>query len=525
MYTSINFIRWQRDLPEHHQVGAHSGIWLEWRNWDDAGWMIRFVAYVPGDRGWVNLGQVVIAVREIESGDVYANTWRALGGDRNHPPPTLESLDMDYITSMGTTMDYYQWFVRHDYDFLIELADINLPQAPKRRWAPLSVIQNGFLRGSAAKKVFAEVPSLFDHSRPDKLNLSFEYATPIHVGEPPARIAVTLDPREDFPRRVNVIIGPNGAGKTTLLYNVARDLAEFAEGEQPPSRIVQPPQRAISRQIIVSNSPFDRSRWRELEGRRSIAFVGLTYLQEGTASSVPDDLEGDAWAQWLAATFSNRDSLVDALIPRVAQPNAAALASLLDDRQNWRVVLEGILPAGTIESLLRDPDKVFATLSSGQQAVVLSLSGLAAELDQEAIVLLDEPEAHLHPWHIAQYSRALHLLLEERRCFALIATHSAFFLKDVPTDCVHVVERLSSHSSPTGHETRTHSLGVQSLGASEALLRREAFELKPGTGYWAEQFRRMRRNSAPSEISAAFDPPLEPEVEAMIYLLPDDEEL
>lgn len=71
--------------------------------------------------------------------------------------------------------------------------------------------------------------------------------------------------------------------------------------------------------------------------------------------------------------------------------------------------------------------------SSGEQAVVMSLLGIASQIQDGAVVLIDEPEICLHPeWQ----ERYIHLLFDAfsqyRRCHFIIATHSPQVVAELP---------------------------------------------------------------------------------------------
>ena len=55
--------------------------------------------------------------------------------------------------------------------------------------------------------------------------------------------------------------------------------------------------------------------------------------------------------------------------------------------------------------------------------------------------LLDEPETHLHPHYVSLLMSMLDRLLELSGSIALIATHSAYIVREVPARRVRIVRR------------------------------------------------------------------------------------
>jgi predicted ATPase len=79
---------------------------------------------------------------------------------------------------------------------------------------------------------------------------------------------------------------------------------------------------------------------------------------------------------------------------------------------------------------------LFRELSSGHKIVLLTVTRLVESVEERTLVLLDEPESHLHPPLLSAFVRALSDLLVNRNGVAIIATHSPVVLQEVPRECV-----------------------------------------------------------------------------------------
>jgi hypothetical protein len=77
-------------------------------------------------------------------------------------------------------------------------------------------------------------------------------------------------------------------------------------------------------------------------------------------------------------------------------------------------------------------------LSSGQLAFIKFVVQACLFIENGSLVLLDEPETHLHPNFISDFVRILNKLLSLTGSFSIIATHSAYFVREVPKTQVHV---------------------------------------------------------------------------------------
>ena len=114
---------------------------------------------------------------------------------------------------------------------------------------------------------------------------------------------------------------------------------------------------------------------------------------------------------------------------------------------------------------------LFDRMSSGHAIVLLSVTKLVETVEEKTLVLLDEPESHLHPPLLSAFTRALSDLLVNRNGVAIIATHSPVVLQEVPKSCVSILRRtrLISNVDRPENETFAENVGI---------LTREVFGLE-----------------------------------------------
>ncbi len=106
-------------------------------------------------------------------------------------------------------------------------------------------------------------------------------------------------------------------------------------------------------------------------------------------------------------------------------------------------------------------------LSSGQIMYSYMIPALAAEIEDESLIILDEPELYLHPSLEVGLISMLKSLMQETSSYAIIATHSAILAREVSQDGIRILHSLPSGtvvSSPT-FETYGESLDLI-LGAA-----------------------------------------------------------
>ncbi|KIC30733.1 hypothetical protein RA24_01770 [Leisingera sp. ANG-M6] len=85
-------------------------------------------------------------------------------------------------------------------------------------------------------------------------------------------------------------------------------------------------------------------------------------------------------------------------------------------------------------------DKFFH-LSAGEVQFIKLLAQACTYIENGSLLLLDEPETHLHPNFIARLMSALERLLADTGSCAIMATHSVYFVREVFHDQVVIVER------------------------------------------------------------------------------------
>jgi ABC-type transport system involved in cytochrome c biogenesis ATPase subunit len=115
-----------------------------------------------------------------------------------------------------------------------------------------------------------------------------------------------------------------------------------------------------------------------------------------------------------------------------------------------------------IDEFKKTASSRFRNLSSGHKIVLLTITKLVELVEEKSLVLLDEPEAHLHPPLLSAFIRALSDLLNNRNGVAIIATHSPVVLQEVPSSCAWLLERhhtLMTADRPQA-ETFSENVGI-----------------------------------------------------------------
>lgn len=110
-------------------------------------------------------------------------------------------------------------------------------------------------------------------------------------------------------------------------------------------------------------------------------------------------------------------------------------------------------------------------LSSGELSMFFRFFKLIAAISDNSIVLIDEPETHLHPRWIQKYLNMIKLIFSHYDAHFIIATHSPLIAADVPNDSI-----IGLCKNRYG-KVEQYMVNEQTLGTSPQEILREVFKL------------------------------------------------
>lgn len=334
----------------------------------------------------------------------------------------------------------------------------------------------------------------------------------------------------ELPSRVVAIIGRNGSGKSTLLARLARvahatpknrkEILSDSLGQITPKNI------GFTRLITVSYSAFDSFRLpgvkprsndepdervqiiKDVEdGNGRFAFCGLRDIAaelkiqingEQSESEVHDERVSNTLLKSIDASaeeFAN--TLLSAKMNGKSNSLNAAFECISRDPSFSSDTDEKI----TVRSLIeRNPKRLFLGWSTGHKIVMQMLVSIAARTISSSLVLIDEPETHLHPPLLAALMHAIRKILEIEDAFAIIATHSPVVLQETLVRHVYLIRR-------EGSSTRVFAPTLETFGANISELTTEAFGLNTETNdFYRILDTLVKKFKSLDEIESLFEP-------------------
>ena len=108
-------------------------------------------------------------------------------------------------------------------------------------------------------------------------------------------------------------------------------------------------------------------------------------------------------------------------------------------------------------------------LSSGHRVFFKFAVSFLSYIDLGTLVILDEPETHLHPNLVCDFMNLVYEVLTATKSIAVVATHSAYVVREVPTHCAHVY-LVDDEGRATENQVYLRTLGANIENISQAVF-------------------------------------------------------
>jgi predicted ATPase len=450
-------------------AGARNQVFLEYNGWNDYGWNTLWNVHLVDEDGErhrassVRIGK--FGLTDSQRVDLPSDEFDALGDEYF----CLGSDDSFYSTVAALGDDYRVAVLKGLNDCAYDLEILE-----RARGEP--VMQEALLRSITIDTVRGQYHRIATGGvvlSPYEFSVSNPYVD--SAGE--IRSSIDLDfivQPESQPRtNVHVVIGRNGIGKSVLLNNIANALVRPGDPrngsiqfrEQSDSRLTQ----QFSRVVSVAFSAFDEFEPLlpgEASGNLTFDYIGLKISDDEDEVGAPVRLKDN-----LALEQEFAESVQECLLGARRARWHHALEVLESDPMFSEAEIATLTDIGDRRQIERTARSKFRQLSSGHKVILLTITRLVETVEEATLVLLDEPEGHLHPPLLAAFIRALSDLLENRNGVAVIATHSPVVLQEVPASCVWKLRR-------SGWEVYAERPEIETFGENVGILTQEVFGLE-----------------------------------------------
>lgn len=482
-------------------------IYLRKDHWNDFSFITMFQVHVCDESGVLHdLGSVKIGFK-----------------GQTSSTPTYSSVQFPISSfpegffSLGVDVDYYSKISEDFSDqlketFCVSMQDVVFNTELFDKYSGEEVFRISLLRSgsvSAVKGQFARVLA----GGVVLTEFDFLYTveqTDLYAGY---ELDFTVKPTSKPPTNIHAVIGRNGAGKTTFLNDVVRSSFGLT-GE---------------RGSVLERSLFDRQPIDDkyFSGVVSVSFSAFDPFSPPQDRPAPDEGPfyhyigikdpSDSLGHTLKSTEQLRIELVRSIKFVLSEDASAerwreAIQTLESDSNFREIDLQRF--ANDRENL--DQKRLYQMaekLSSGHAIVLLTMTKLVSFVQEKTLVLIDEPEGHLHPPLLSALTRSLSNLLYNRNGVAIIATHSPVVLQEIPRSCVWKIVRSKNRVNASRPDIETFAENV-------GTLTREVFALEvANSGFHKMLTEEVEAGKSFAEISSEYGADIGFEGQALVHSL------
>lgn len=391
-------------------------------NWNDYGYETWFHLWYLKDAqkvNWHSIGEMKIMHFE---DDVY-----------NHMPDFFNKLDASFC-SVGINIGYYKslldYFGRNETKEVLHcLQDCAIDGTVRERFITEPAYKTSLLREISTKEALDDALLIIENEDADNI-YSFGYKfVPPYNNQIVADWNVHFDFEAKKYQRVVAIIGENGVGKTQMLSDMLRGLTEGDDdsfSHKPLLRNV----------LVLCSSEFDA--YRTIKSGNGYNVKTLSVVQDD--DTVP--------------------KLVNSILTIIDRGTFLAHGEMLAVWQHYMDLLKKqlgedvnellIVPETTKDNPYPRPylskgklEELVDNFSTGQLQVFTLITHVCAYIHLNSLVVIDEPEIHLHPRLVTDFFVCLGELLHFFGSYALIPTHSPLVIRECTN--VYLMQRTSDN--------------------------------------------------------------------------------
>lgn len=310
----------------------------------------------------------------------------------------------------------------------------------------------------------------------------------------------------NIPNGVITFIGKNGSGKSSSIYNLAKLLYAYPDQRfrlKEKIGVIKPNDIGINKLFLLSYSPFDNfvlpgiggEDYRViLEGLKNndgrFVFCGIRDVKK-EFESILENPQKDTYEKLFEDIRLDATSLKP--INVLADEFVQAMSTLEYNTERNKIwdkiekMSRGKFPE--IQELMdelfildnEERKEQFLRLSTGYKYFFHSLAHIIAYIEEDSIVLFDEPENHIHPPMLSFMISSLRNILSKYQSVMLIATHSPVIVQETFSKNVFVVRRFEDKTVMSHPQIETY-------GANISEITSEVFDLTTDITKYYEAF-------------------------------------
>lgn len=439
-------------------------------NWDDSGYKTWFALwYVPAPDEFVLLGELKILCED------NPDTFEAI-------PKSFDTRLPDEFCSLGLDLYYYKKIksVFEDdmataWELMSILRDCAVNVDIRDRFKITEGYRDSLTRELVSERVLKEARMVLE-GRGDEDAFSYRYRFSVPYNEHSEAFwnVRMLDDAESY-RRNYGIVGENGVGKTSLLRSFVRDL------QMPRNESFE--RRPLFNCVTVICSS-DSDGYEKIEnGVIPCSLFSLEQTPENKKRIVEKAAKISASREML-----NKHSLITSYRTCLMSFIGDNISEIFvrhpdeDDEKGSKIVVDG-------ERLW----EIMGRLSSGQLHMLAMATFLIADMHAATLVVIDEPEVHLHPSVIVKFMSFLAWILKQYGSYSVIATHSPLVVREMVSGNVFQMMRMKGDIPQIG------VVSYDTFGENISRLYRNIFGYDEEGSLFSEVVNRLAARGATAE--------------------------
>lgn len=448
------------------------------------------VVLITDDWDDYSIAETLFHARYYESEDksVYLNEIKIMHNEeaitRLILPDCFNQLNDDYC-SLGQNAIFYERLKKinkNDRDEILKgLNDVAIHTKYKEKYEGHRFFKKSLIRFSEASKVLVEAKKIINNQEVDKETYKFSFSSKLEKADNEHKIMFDFS-EHLLPYRINAFVGKNATGKTSILNEIAKSMsgAEISDGEFTPQKPL------FSKVITISYSAFDE--------------MYKPFEDESVRRKEHD--ENKKYSYIYCGLRSSKGILE---IKEMEKMFWRAYGNIKEQKRlnTWVDIFSNIFDESFLDeveefSKLEVSDTFTRNLSSGQKILLYTISEVIANIQQQSLLMFDEPETHLHPNAIANFMRLFYSILEKFDSYAIISTHSPLIMQEVPSKYTHIFNRY-------GNSTLIQKPDTEFFGENISNITNDLFEVLENESNYKTYIKSMLKKVNEDELFELFE--------------------
>lgn len=364
-------------------------------------------------------------------------------------PNQFVALDEDFC-SLGCSPMYYRrmkaLFGNDAHVVLNQLRDVAFYESIYKLFEDDGIFRTSLIRDNITERARREGRYyVYGRNMDEAYSFSYRYELP-YPGED---VEIDFNYKyagQDFERIIG-LIGENGVGKTSLIKKI---LDSLIYNENRNFAGLRP---LFSSVLMISYSPFDHYPLASDDDKKF--FINYEY------SGLMKDKE---------EMFTTRDQ-----VGILAKNIERIYSRKFNFYSIWQKLVNKVIPIEKFDTIIEieDPDEIRIDegklfdlcdkASSGETMFLYSISAIMAKIRNDSLIIMDEPEQHLHPRAVTALMHSVYKILKMYDSYALISTHSPYVIRELVSPNVLIFKRFEN-------ELAVKRIGIESFGEDVSVL-------------------------------------------------------